>query len=101
MKNAYQLDYLHQTQPDSVYCCFEWRKKLVVMYRHAADCRLGETEDSFTVRDALTGEFYGAGDTKLEANSDAQYRLMDQSRNEYARQSVNPQFTNSIGDNGQ
>ena len=86
MNHAYQLDYLKQTQPDSVHCCFEWRKKLVVMYRHAPDYRLGETEDSFTVRDALTGEFYGAGDTKAEANRDAQYRLMDKSRTEYAQE---------------
>lgn len=83
---AYPLDYLHQDKPDSVYRCFAYRERMVVMFRCAPDRMLGETEDSFIVRDALTDEFLGAGDTKAEANQDAQYRLMDQSRKQYAAQ---------------
>lgn len=80
---AYNLPYLHQTLPDNVFRCFEWRERLVVMYRCAPDRRLGETEDSFVVRDAQTDEFLGAGDTKEEANHDAQYRMMDAARKSY------------------
>lgn len=86
MNGSYMLPYLHQTQPDSVYVCFESREHEVIMYRHAPDYRLGETADTFTVRDARTGEILGDGDTKEEANNDAQYRLMDNSRKAFEQQ---------------
>lgn len=85
---SYELDYMHQILPDSIYYCFERRTKLVVMYRCSPHRMLGETEDTFRVCDALTGEFYGAGDTKAEANSDARYRLMDQSRKQFSAAQV-------------
>lgn len=83
---AYPLEYLHQDKPDDFYRCFAYRERMVVMFRVSPDPRLGETDDSFLVRDALTNEFLGAGDTKDEANRDAQYRLMDESRKQYTAQ---------------
>lgn len=85
---AYSLEYLHQTKAGEYVGGilkgdrYEQRARLVVMYRHRADKMLGETEDSFTVRDAQTDEFLGAGDTKREANDMAQYKLMDMTRAE-------------------
>lgn len=84
---AYNLDYVHCVDGGRInergYLegeRYEWRERLVVMRRHSPDKMLGETEDSFTVVDAQTGEILGDGDSKADANSSARYRLMDASR---------------------
>ena len=49
---------------------------------------LGETQDTFEVRDALTDKFLGMGDTKEEAEHEAFMNLQVASRKAFAQSLV-------------
>jgi hypothetical protein len=82
-KNAFELDYCHQTRPSSDPKPYDFRGHRVVMLRHKPDRMLGETDDSFTLHDAETLEHLGYGDTKDDASGAARYELMKRSERQY------------------
>lgn len=80
---AYDLNYSHCERPDTQYKRdgrYVVRSCRVVMLRHSFDYRIRNDIESFSVVECDTGDFLGSGDTKSDANSEAQYRLMDRSR---------------------
>lgn len=82
---GFDLDYCHQVRPQCERYPYEFRMARVVMIRHSPDKMLGETEDDFSIHEAGTGRFLGAGYTKNDAAFEARMLLMTESQLEFER----------------